>query len=321
MKIKIHLLLSKIDLWLERWPLKWQIKNFILWLLVRYRPNFLNKEANLKLLNKAQKERLYLYYKHPQKFSANKSAISARELKISEHSYYCGDILNAIYPYYIDRKFHKEFGDVTWVPNVPTFVKSRPICDENNNSILLPLDVRRHMQFPIDPYAFEEKKSSMVWRGAGYQTHRQVFLKKANVLDFCDAGDPGLPELDSYYKPRLSIHEQLRFKYIISIEGNDVATNLKWIMHSNSLCIMPKPKFETWFLESRLVSGLHYAEVREDFEDLEEVFSYFEANPNEAKEIIKNAQAYTQQFLNRDAEKLISQHVCHLYFENCVNKS
>jgi hypothetical protein len=112
----------------------------------------------------------------------------------------------------------------------------------------------------------------------------------------------------------LSIHQQLQFKYIISVEGNDVATNLKWIMHSNSLCVMAKPKFETWFLESRLLPGVHYAEMAEDFSNLQQLFDHYEAHPEEALAIIRQANAYTRQFQNTRAEVLLSQHVCQAYF-------
>jgi hypothetical protein len=122
-----------------------------------------------------------------------------------------------------------------------------------------------------------------------------------------------------HYRPWLSIHQQLRFKYIISVEGNDVATNLKWIMHSNSLCLMPRPRFETWFLESRLVAGVHYAELSDDFSNLQDVFEHYEQHPAQALAIIHQAQAYTRQFLDTSADNVLAQHVCQAYFEAHVD--
>ena len=51
----------------------------------------------------------------------------------------------------------------------------------------------------------------------------------------------------------MTINEQLHYKFILCSEGNDVASNLKWVMSSNSIAVMPKPKFETWFMEGILV--------------------------------------------------------------------
>ena len=53
----------------------------------------------------------------------------------------------------------------------------------------------------------------------------------------------------AFLRPKLSILEQLEYKFVLCLEGNDVATNLKWVMSSNSLAVMPKPRYETWFME------------------------------------------------------------------------
>ena len=39
----------------------------------------------------------------------------------------------------------------------------------------------------------------------------------------------------------ITIKEQLKSKFLISVEGGDVATNLKWILYSNSTPLMAKP--------------------------------------------------------------------------------
>ena len=230
------------------------------------------------------------------------------------HSYYVGDMLRGLYPHFLNRRFFRLFGDVNWVPDVPSLVKSRPISDTNQNSVLLPMDKRRHLRFPRDPYDFRMKRAAMVWRGASYQPNRQLFLNETAKLPFCDAGNPALAQDDPHYKPRLTIFEQLEYKYILSIEGNDVATNLKWILNSSSLCIMPKPRFETWFLEGRLQAGVHYAELADDFSNLQQLFDHYEAHPEEALAIIRQANAYTHQFKNTRAEVMLSQHVCQAYF-------
>jgi hypothetical protein len=223
-------------------------------------------------------------------------------------------MLRGLYPHFLNRRFFRLFGDVNWVPDVPSLVKSRPIGDDNQNAVLLPMDMRRHLRFPRDPYDFCMKRAGMVWRGASYQPNRQLFLNESAKMPFCDAGNPALPHNDPHYKPRLSIFEQLEYKYILSIEGNDVATNLKWILNSQSLCIMPKPRFETWFLESRLQAGVHYAELADDFSNLQQLFDHYEQHPEEALAIIRQANAYTSQFKSMRAERLLSQHVCQAYF-------
>ena len=52
------------------------------------------------------------------------------------------------------------------------------------------------------------------------------------------------------------------------VEGVDVATNLKWVMSSNSIAVMPKPKIESWFMENMLIPEKHYIEIKEDYSDV-----------------------------------------------------
>mgnify|MGYP006272951559 FL=1 len=311
----LQLVLSQVQLGFARWPFKWQLANVWIWLKVQSSAQAPKPFRSLAKLQPAQQERLNLYCQMTNQGAPPEDGITAPQISLRRHSHYAGDLLRCLNPHFLRQRFLVEFGDVTWIPDRPTFVKSRPISSVNHNAVLLPLDVRRHMCFPRDPYPFEAKKPLMVWRGAGYQPHRQRFLSRSEGLPFSDIGDPGLPTDHAHHRPWLSIHQQLQFKYIISIEGNDVATNLKWIMHSNSLCLMPKPRFETWFLESRLVAGVHYAEIADDFSNLEDLFVHYEKHPEEALAIIQQAQHYTHQFLNPAAEHLLAKHVCQSYFE------
>ena len=56
----------------------------------------------------------------------------------------------------------------------------------------------------------------------------------------------------------------------MALEGIDVASNLKWVMSSNSIAVMPRPTCETWFMEGTLIPDYHYIEIKPDFSDLEE---------------------------------------------------
>jgi hypothetical protein len=44
----------------------------------------------------------------------------------------------------------------------------------------------------------------------------------------------------NFLKPTVPIKEMLLYKFLLSIEGNDVASDLKWKLSSNSLVIIPK---------------------------------------------------------------------------------
>lgn len=217
-------------------------------------------------------------------------------------------------------RFNYLFGDVSWETPAPTLVKSRPIPAPGaySNCALARLNRLRHFRFVRDRQPWREKKDALVFRNiVRNQPHRSLFLDVASKIAMCDAGqvntDCGNP---SQVKPYLTIDEQLGYKFIACIEGNDVATNLKWVMSSNSIAVMPKPKMESWFLESRLRGGVHYIEVRDDYSDLEEKLRYYIAHPEEAEAIIGNAHAYASQFCNAALEKWIHVQTVKRYFQS-----
>jgi hypothetical protein len=208
-----------------------------------------------------------------------------------------------------DRHLHiaRLFGDVTEVPAQPTIVKSRPIGPLNQNSILLNLNRARHFYFVRDHRRFEEKQDRLVWRGRAFREHRKSFLRQFYDHPRCDVGHHHRKHSDTIWaKPHLSVHEQLAYKFILSLEGNDVASNLKWILSSHSLCFMPRPRFETWFMEGRLQPGVHYVELRDDCSDLEEKMDYYLTHANEAQAIIAAANQWVRSFRNPVTELRIA---------------
>lgn len=100
----------------------------------------------------------------------------------------------------------------------------------------------------------------------------------------------------------------------MALEGNDVASNLKWVMSSNSIAVMPRPKYETWYMEGKLIPNYHYIEIASDYHDLLDRIMYYEQHPDEAKAIVEHAHEWIMQFRNKRREKLISMMVLNKYF-------
>lgn len=211
------------------------------------------------------------------------------------------------------------FGDITEVPKQPTFVKSRPIGDNNANSVLLKWNKLRHFMFiKKEQKTYPEKKNMLVSRGKVHKTqaHRIKFIEKYFAHPMCNIGRVNTNDLNPLWKvPRLSIDQQLDYKFILCLEGNDVASNLKWVMSSQSIAVMPKPKYETWFMEGLLVADVHYIVIKDDYTDLEQRLNYYINNQDKALQIIENANAYVQQFRNQENETLISLLTLKKYFE------
>ncbi|WP_312077996.1 glycosyl transferase family 90 [Chryseobacterium sp.] len=230
--------------------------------------------------------------------------------------------------YYFDtyeyaRYFSKDllidyaFGDVNTILSIPMITKSRPIKENNENNIILNLDKTRHFVSVDDSLSFSGKKDLMIGRAAVHQEHRKIFYEKYFNHPFCDLGQINKKGGNQeWLKPKISIEEHLKNKFILSLEGNDVATNLKWIMSSNSIAVSPPLKMETWYMEGTLIPDVHFIGINESYDNLEDKLTYFIEHPKESLEIIKNAKEYRAKFNNKNMEDLISLLVLKKYFEN-----
>ncbi len=259
------------------------------------------------------------YYNKLDDVKTLSNTVSLADLKIEKGSKaYFFDLYEYGRFFHKNLKGHFLFGDITHIPNDPSLVKSRPISDKNENSILLKWNKVRHFTYVKIDKDYLTKKNLMVWRGKVrlLQSHRIRFLTMYYKHPMCNIARVNKNELSTeWLGGRMTIDEQLDYKFILSLEGNDVASNLKWVMSSNSVAVMPKPKFETWFMEGLLIPNYHYILIKDDYSDVEEQLNYYIENPQKAKEIIKNANKYVEQFKDKSSEDLISLIVLKKYFE------
>lgn len=232
-----------------------------------------------------------------------------------------------------ELRWNYVFGDVRDIPPYPSIVKSRSLKndlhaaghEDNSNSVLLKLDKCRHYVFLRDRRPFESKADRAIFRGyIGQRPNRLLFCNtfagnpRVDVANTLSGGSPFAEEKipnSGNAAPRLSLYEHLDYRYIMALEGNDVASNLRWVMSSQSLAVMPRPTCESWFMEERLEPGVHYIEVKDDYSDLESQLDYYSAHPKEAKEIARRANEYVNQFRDLRRERYIGLLVLQKYFK------
>lgn len=264
-----------------------------------------------------------------------------------KYAQYLKDLLNYISESNI-RQTYKNF-KLKYIPedcidlieDTPTLVKSRVITDNSKYSILFKLNTIRHFS-PIYnvkrvDIPFEKKKNSLVWRGVttgygfdSYQKHRPT--SRQNLVErYCfhpnkniDIGYSRLVQYakkKKYYygqflKNEMSMRQLLQYKYILSVEGNDVASNLKWLLCSNSVVFMAKPYIESWILESHLKPYYHYIPVENDFSNLQIQLQWCNEHQEECNQIVKNANEYMKMFLDEDNEKQMTLSILEKYVRN-----
>ncbi len=285
--------------------------------LLKNRNNYINR-----LLKKFNNEKDYIkmrvnyYNKINYKNSPDLDWIPTSSMKIpNQGTVYFFDLKEYVRFYPSKFLVRFLFGDITKIPKSPSFVKTRPIKGDNENSVLFKLNKVRHFTFTNDRVKFSDKLNILIGRNAVQQKQRIDFFKKYFDHPLCNLGqiNSGTTH-DIWLKNKISINEQLKYKFILCIEGYDVATNLKWVMSSNSIAVMPIPKFESWLMEGKLIPNFHYILIKDDFSDLEERLKYYIKNDSKAYEIIKNANKYIMQFQNKKREDLISLLILEKYF-------
>ncbi|KAL3815510.1 hypothetical protein ACHAXA_006207 [Cyclostephanos tholiformis] len=212
----------------------------------------------------------------------------------------------------------------------PLFAKVRSLCDvdasESKKSssfrrrddvvepILLPLNRKRHYGVasivPENDIPWEQKEGRAVWRGkygASKKTNDEIkfalvskHLHSSLVNAKFSELSKGAPKrmLGSY----MDMKNQLTYKYIISIEGNDVSSGLKWMLLSNSVVLMPPCTMESWAMEGKLKPFVHFIPLRADMSNVEEMVRWAESHPKETRLISERSTLFVYDaFFHPDA--------------------
>lgn len=200
-------------------------------------------------------------------------------------------------------------GDIDYIASEPSLVKTRPIYGDNGNNVILNFDRIRHNIFVNDHRSWDDKIDGIVFRGkVHHNPKRMKFFERYFGMAGIDIGDTNTKTAFPKWRvKRMPISEQLKYKFVLSLEGNDVASNLKWIMSSRSLAVMPDPEFESWFMEGRLIPDVHYLRVEKDYGDLMERLEWALTHPKEAQEIVDNANHWIAGFRDKSRERQITQ--------------
>jgi hypothetical protein len=235
------------------------------------------------------------------------------------------------HPQHVHLPVYFEPGDVFTGKDAPCLCKTRPALGGGQN-VLLPFNYQRHWKGVWDIFEkdipFDQKASKAVWRGVSTGDWTKPLGRRALIERHSASEDAridvgiteylqGVAEVRPPKKP-LSIEEQLKHKYLVSVEGNDVATGLKWMLNSNSVVLMPAPKICSWFMEDHLTPFEHYVPLRADFADLSEKIDWCEAHPEACKKISANAKSYVSRFGDRAREARLADRVFDAYMRMVI---
>uniref|UniRef100_A0A7S0AEY8 Glycosyl transferase CAP10 domain-containing protein n=1 Tax=Minutocellus polymorphus TaxID=265543 RepID=A0A7S0AEY8_9STRA len=83
----------------------------------------------------------------------------------------------------------------------------------------------------------------------------------------------------------MTYKEQLQCKALIVMEGNDLATGLRWSLLSRSVVMMPPPERTSWAMEEWLEPWTHYIPLNRNLTNVEEMVQWIRDNDKEARQI------------------------------------
>mmetsp|Transcript_31424 Transcript_31424/g.94011 ORF Transcript_31424/g.94011 Transcript_31424/m.94011 type:complete len:454 (-) Transcript_31424:285-1646(-) len=216
-----------------------------------------------------------------------------------------------------DRRVIFEFGDFedhrAVVTKHPAVVKSRYARSElgspdtESYPIIALLNVGRHYS-KVDSvrqyHPWETKRDAVLWRGATTGNRAEVmrpFLDSPSEdFDFAfvvvtkDEKNTSGGTLRKSGKWCTS-EQMMRCKYLLALPGNDVSTGLKWMLYSDSVVVMPRPRKVTWAMEEFLVPYVHYLPVEEDLSDLRERLEW----AREHDDLCRNISMHATHFMQR----------------------
>ena len=222
-----------------------------------------------------------------------------------------------------NKKFFYSCGDIEKYEHGLTLCKNR--CKENRSSVILKcLNFNRHWHLyynkPKD-MDYHNKIPSIFWRGttSGRLDRFILILKWFNKDRNINIGFSNVSKNKTrflkYVKGHSSVNEFLKYKYILSIEGNDKDCGLNWKLNSNSVVLMSAPKVSSWLMETTLIPNYHYVLLKDDFSNLKEKLNWCNDNPLLCKEIIINANTFMKQFSDLNNEIELEKRVINKYFE------
>lgn len=97
-----------------------------------------------------------------------------------------------------------------------------------------------------------------------------------------------------------SIKDHIKYKYLVSVDGWTAAwMRVPWILASNSVLLKQESLKVEWFSYA-LKPMVHYYPIKKDLSDLLEAIDYLESHQELAQQIVKNANAFVDEFFTRE---------------------
>jgi hypothetical protein len=180
-----------------------------------------------------------------------------------------------------------------------------------SNLVYLPLDdatFRDGLESVLAPFkkpAWNDRKPIAFWRGGSSGHDRPTLrVKIATALASHPNADVRItawggweneqsipPEL---FGARCDLGEHFKYKYILIVDGNCIASNHQWVFGSGAVPIMVTHPSNVYWFQKHLVPMVNYVPIAYDLSNLTEMIDFLVANDDKAKQIAEAAQEFAR---------------------------
>ena len=151
---------------------------------------------------------------------------------------------------------------------------------------------------------FNSRVNTCIWGNTNKWAIKNTSLKLTNIVQMTN--DKLLiytkkynTSLESIISNNVNFEEQLKYKYMLNIDGNTFTWNRPIrIMNSNSLFFKYESDNIGWYYDF-LKEDIHYVSV--NTENMEKKYNFFENNNNQTLEIINNSKKFVKDYCSEEA--------------------
>lgn len=110
-------------------------------------------------------------------------------------------------------------------------------------------------------------------------------------------------KLGIYLKNKIPMNEQIKYKYIINIDGHSKPNRTSYLLQTGSLMLVVESKNVigniSWF-DSLLKPYMHYIPIKSDLSDLKDIIIWCKNNDDKCYNIVQNAEKLYKEQFNKD---------------------
>lgn len=202
---------------------------------------------------------------------------------------------------YIDNDLNSEIRGVPWKDKIETAIwrghSTGCALDFRNPRLLIS---KINQEWKNDP-----KLKNYLDAGVVSETFKYKTYKASSNINKINLAQLGLVPLE-----KMDMKEQMKYKYILDIEGNASAYRLGYLLSFKSVLLKVDSEYKMW-IDKFLKPNIHYIPIHKDFSNLATMIEWCRTHDKECKEIAENAyklfkQCFTKKFICKYLSKQLN---------------